>query len=338
MKILKFSMISLICLMLFSSLICTTFTMSSRAEPLIRLVQNIELEWENAEEENIPIIPRDELRIINVTITYTFDHGLAFSEGMYLNYLNYEDIKGGTPLGKESLGRIKLEVLETPDWCYATFRYSVVPANISSIYVTQMPLYIIIDEDAPAYDQGVIRVKASINPFPTVPFITGDSTIEELAFQPSYNPRISVDLPDVNTKQIEPRETAKFPIKITNIGNDQTVVKLKVESRPSGWSATITDEIILDKEESTTAYLSIKSPKDFGYREDVGIVRISLTPVRSLNESEVGDEVTLSFLVQSRGFLIEGHGIIPFFLIIILLIVIFLVIRSIARRKFKDLY
>jgi hypothetical protein len=60
--------------------------------------------------------------------------------------------------------------------------------------------------------------------------------------------------------------------------------------------------------------------------------------VRALNESEVGDEVTLSFLVQSRGFLIEGQGIIPFFLIIILLIVIFLVIRSIARRKFKDLY
>lgn len=338
MKILKFSLISLISLLLFTSLICTTCTMSSKAEPLIRLVQNLEIEWENAEEENIPIIPRDELRIINITITYTFDHGLALSEGFYLNYLNYEDIQGGTPFNVSSLGRVKLEVLETPDWCYAAFRYSIVPVNISSIYVTQMPLYIIIDEDAPAYDQGVIRVKAEIKPFPTVPFITGDSAIEELAFQPSYNPRISVDLPDVNTKQIEPRETAKFPIKITNIGNDQTVVKLKVESRPSGWSATVTNEIILDKEESTTAYLSIKSPKDFGYREDVGIVRISLTPVRALNESELGDEVTLSFLVQSRGFLMEGQGIVPFIFIIILLIVIFLVIRSIARRKFKDLY
>lgn len=338
MKTLKFSMISLISLILFSSLICTTFTMSSRAEPLIRLVQNVELEWENAEEENIPIIPRDELRIINVTLTYTFDHGLNFSKGMYLNYLNYEDIIGGPMFNKESLGKVKLEVLKTSDWCYATFRYPIVPVNISSKYITQIPLYIIIDEDAPAYEQGTITIKAVVTSFPTVPFITGDSTIENLTFQPSYNPRISIDLPENNTKQIEPRETAKFPIKISNIGNDQTVVKLKVESRPSGWSATVTDEKILDKEESTTVYLSVKSPKDFGYHEDVGIVRISLTPVRALNESEVGDEVTLSFLIQSRGFLIEGQGIVPFILIIILLVVIILVIRSIARRKFKDLY
>ena len=134
MKTLKFSMISLISLILFSSLICTTYTMSSRAEPLIRLVQNVELEWENAEEENIPIIPRDELRIINVTITYTFDHGLNFSKGMYLNYLNYEDIIGGPMFNKESLGKVKLEVLKTPDWCYATFRYPIVPVNIFNLH------------------------------------------------------------------------------------------------------------------------------------------------------------------------------------------------------------
>lgn len=337
MKSFNFTSILLISLLLFSSLLTTTYTINSKAEPLIKLVQNLEIEWENAEEENIPIIPRDELRIINVTITYTMDHGLPFSEGMYLNYINYEDITGGNAFNGESLGRIKLEVIETPDWCHAAFRYSILPVNISSKYITQMPLYILIDEDSPAYEIGEIKVKAEIKPFPTVPFITGDEKIEVLAFESSYNPRISVDLPDVNTKQIEPRDTAKFPIKITNIGNDKTVVKLKVESSPSGWSAIVTDEVILNQDEYTNAMLSVKPPKDFGYREDIGIVRISLTPFRAFNESEFGDEITISFLVQSRGFLMEGQGIVPFILIIFLLVVIFLVIRSIARRKFKDL-
>ena len=338
MKIFKNTSILVISLLLFSSLLTTSNTLDSKADPIIKLVQNIEIEWENSEIENIPIIPRDELRIINVTITYTMDHGLPFSEGMYLNYINYEDISGGNAFSGESLGRVILQVVETPEWCHATFRRPILPVNITSKYIAQMPLYILIDEDAPAYEIGDIKVKAQIKPFPTVPYITGDEKIEVLSFQPAYNPIISVDLPDINTKQIEPSKTANFPIKITNIGNDQTVVKLKVESIPSGWSATLTNEIILDKEESNTAYLSIITPKDFGYREDLGIVRISLTPVRALNESEVGDELSLSFLVQSKGFFMEGQGIFTFVIIIILLVFIVLVIRFIARRKFKDLY
>ena len=333
MNSIKFTATMILILLFFSSLLCAICTINSKAQPIIRLVQDIELEWETTEEENMPIIPRDELRVINVTITYTFNHGLAFSEGMYLNYINYEDIKGGSLFGEESYGRIKLEVLETPDWCYAAFRYPIAAANITSKYVTQMPLYIIIDEDAPAYLQGVIKVKATVDPFPTVPFITGSEKIEELSFQPSYNPRISVDLPDVNTKQIRPRETANFPIKITNIGNDETVVSLKVESLPKGWSAVVTDEVLLDKEESYTATLTISPPKDIGYREDLGVIRISLTPSRAYDQLEVGDKMSLSFLVQSKGFFAEGQGIFSIFGIIIFFGIIIIFIRFMAKRK-----
>jgi hypothetical protein len=335
MNAIKFTVTMIITLLFFSILICATFTINSKAEPLVRLVQDVELEWENPEEENIPIIPRDELRIINVTITYTFNYGLAFSEGMYLNYINYEDIHKAiaTPFGEESYGRIKLEVVETPDWCYAAFRYPIVAVNITSKYVTQMPLYIIIDEDAPAFEQGVIKVKANIDLFPTVKYIIGVEKIEELSFQPAYNPIISVDLPDVNTKQIRPRETANFPIKITNIGNDQTVVSLKVESIPKGWSAVVTDEVLLDKEESYTATLTISPPKDIGYREDLGIIRISLTPSRAYDQLEVGDEMSLSFLVQSKGFFAEGQGTFSIFGIIIFLAIIIIFLRLIVKRK-----
>lgn len=323
MNSIKFTVTMIITLLFFSSLICATFTITSKAALPIRISQNIDLEWGNAEEENIPIIPRDELRIINVTITYTFSHGLPFSEGMYVNYTD------------EGLyAKIKLDVVGTPDWCYAAFRYPNAVAKITSkTYVTQMPLYIILDEDAPAYEQGVIKVKAKVYTFPAATFISGIEKIEELSFQPAYNPIISVDLPDVNTKQIRPRETANFPIKITNIGNDQTVVSLKVESLPKGWSAVVTDEVLLDKEESYTATLTISPPKDIGYREDLGIIRISLIPSRAYDQLEVGDEMSLSFLVQSKGFFAEGQGTFSIFGIIIFLAIIIIFIRFIIKRK-----
>ena len=323
MNAIKFTVTMIITLLFFSSLICATFTINSKAALPIKISQNLELEWETAEEENIPIIPRDELRVINVTITYTLSYGLPFSEGMYVRYT--EELRYAI---------IKLDVVETPDWCYAAFRYPTAAANITEKYVFQMPLYIIIDEDAPAYEQGVIKVKAKVLGPPAAKFITSFEKIEELAFQPAYNPIISVDLPDVNTKQIRPRETANFPIKITNIGNDQTVVSLKVESLPEGWSAVVTDEVLLDKEESYTATLTISPPKDIGYREDLGVIRISLTPSRAYDQQEVGDKMSLSFLVQSKGFFAEGQGTFSIFGVIIFLAIIILIfIRFIAKRK-----
>lgn len=334
MKILRLTVTSLIFAIILFSLFTTVFTKTSEGAIPVRLKHRLILDWDADED---PIVPRDELKIVNVTITYTLEFGLNFSEGMYLNYIHYGEIFGGNQFGKTLKGKIVLEILEIPEWCHATFRYPLAVVNISSKYITQMPLYLLLDEDAPAFSKGYIKIKATLKPFPTVPYISKEETTINLSFQPSYLPRISVDLPDINTAQIEPQEKASFPIKITNIGNDKTYVSIEVENLPKGWAATVTDGVLLDEEESNIATLTVNPPKDFGYREDVGIVRISLTPSRAVNSSEIGDKMSLSFLVQSKGFFVGGQGIIIFLALIVILIIAFLAIRSIARKKFKDL-
>jgi hypothetical protein len=258
---------------------------------------------------------------------------------MYLSYVNYKDFPfnkqpgQGRPFGGYAKGKVLLEILESPSWCHAVFKSTWVNVNISKKYIMQTQLYMILDEDAPAFTTGYLLIKASIQDFSPAP-IEGDSKLFNLTFTPSYLPTIDVDLPEVNTVQIEPHQSAEFPIKITNTGNDQTLVYLKVENQPEDWSAVVTDQIYVKENSIKTAYLSIKPPRDFGYREDIGIVRVSVTPTRALDPSQAGDEISLSFLVQSKGFFAEGAGLFNIIWILLFLIIIIFIIRFFIRKKF----
>ena len=198
----------------------------------------------------------------------------------------------------------------------------------------QTQLYMILDEDAPAFTTGYLLIRASIPNFSTAP-IEGDTKLFNLTFTSSYLPIIDVDLPEVNTVKIEPHQSAEFPIRITNIGNDQTLVFFKVENQPQDWNTIVTDQIYINENGVKTAYLSIKPPRDFGYREDIGIIRVSVTPTRALDPSQQGDKITLSFLVQSKGFFAEGAGLFNVIWIILLIIIIIFVIRYFIRKKFR---
>ena len=185
-----------------------------------------------------------------------------------------------------------------------------------------MGLYLIVNEDAPGYSQGYVEIEASFKNVPVAP-IRSYKHVFNLSFTPGYFPSINVDLPDVNTVEINPEEVAVFPIKVENLGNEETVVFFKVESLPDGWSATVTDEVLLGKNGSGEAKLVVKPSKDFGYHEEKGIVRVSAVPARALDISERGDEMMLTFLVKNRGFATPGFELIyfiPAFMVLIVLI------------------
>jgi hypothetical protein len=329
-------LISNIIIMIFIIAFLINIPINSNAEESIwNLNHNLFLRWEASENQN-PIVPRDEVKRLNITVEYSFSHGIGLSEGMYLNYINYLNLIGPSNTYSRSVKvKIRLEIIEKSDWVHAVFRYPIVTVNLSPKYITQMPLYLLIDEDAPAYSQGYLLIKASNFEFSSGFEISSDEKIFNLSFQPSYYPSISVNLPDVNTVQIAPHETATFQIEINNLGNDQTRVTLRAES-PQGWKATVTDEVLILKNETKSAILSIRPPLEFGYHEDVGIVRLLLSPARAFDLSEKGDNVTLNFLVQSKGFFIEGQGLFSFIWIVLLLIIIIFIVRIILIKKLKN--
>jgi len=313
-------------------------TASAQDNSPIVLKSNIYLDWDSSELDD-PVVVRNEIRQLDVIIEYSLTSGLPFSYGMFLNYINYKDmphtVNKNRPEGAYAKGKIFLEVLETPSWCHATFIAPYVSVNLSQKYITKTTLYLNVDEDAPAYSSGYILIKATLPNFNPAPIEGTEQTIN-LTFKTSYLASISVDLPDVNVAEIQPNEEAVFPINVENLGNDKTTVRLRVSDVPSGWSAIVTDELYLDENESEKATLEVVPPKDFGYREDVGIIRLTLTPARTYNLSELGDNVTLSFLVQSRGLFAEGEGAFPFLGIVIFFFIIIVIIRLITRRKFRD--
>lgn len=299
----------------------------------IRLKTNFDIYWTDLED---PIVPRDEIKELNLTVECSLGYGLDLSKGYYLNYVNYEKYEANIvkDVPRTAKARLELDILEKPSWCQVSFLSHFVNINISEKYIAQTQMYMIIDEDAPAYTQGIIKINAkimNINPAP----IQGDERIFELSFKPSFNPRINVELPKINTVDIEPYQTAEFPIKVTNLGNEETRVIIEVKNLPDDWTASVSNELILNLNETKNAILVIKPPREFGYREDIGIVRVSITPTRAYSSdlSEAGEEMTVSFLVKSKGFFIEGEGLYQFILITLVIIVILLIVSSFVKRR-----
>jgi hypothetical protein len=200
----------------------------------------------------------------------------------------------------------------------------VVPNEITS-RTTQLSLQV--EDNAPAYGLGYVKIKATAR---QVGFIKGFEQEFTLNFLPDYKPLIQTTLPNTNTKQIGPLDTATFKIDIQNLGNARTKVKLRVLDVPVGWTAIVTDEIILEEGSGSmaSAYLTVKPPKGFGYHYDQQTITVSMQPVKADEETKVGAISYASFLVESRGFSTPGFEMVIFIAAFAIVMVTLFMIRK----------
>jgi hypothetical protein len=256
-----------------------------------------------------------------LTVEYNVDKGESFGEGIFEGYLNSKS---------KPRAIIKLEIIETPSWCYAVLGSTTVATDLNISEITSTKIYITIDESAPAYSkEGTIKIKSKIN---NLGLIEGEEKVFNLKFKPAYLPIIDTNFPELNTKRVSAEKNAIFPIEIENMGNSRTRVILKVEQVSKNWQATVTDEIILEqgKGSKAIAYLTVIPPKDIGYHYGQGAVKVSMTPYRAENKEEVGNPSYASFIVQSRGFSSSGieNILLIFLIVIIAIVIIFLIVRK----------
>jgi len=153
-----------------------------------------------------------------------------------------------------------------------------------------------------------------------------------LSFIPDYKPLIKPSLPETNTKEIGPMDTATFPITIENLGNARTVVLLNVLNVTGGWNAVVTSQLTLEEGtgSTATAYLVIRPPKDFGYHYDEKTITISMQPVKADNYNQKGEITYETFLIQSRGFSTPGFEAIT---VIGALAILFIIMTCLRKRK-----
>ncbi|MFA5102518.1 MAG: hypothetical protein WC525_05145 [Candidatus Thermoplasmatota archaeon] len=274
------------------------------------------VEW-SANQTQQPVVPRGALRALDLTISHTVTRGV-FGQ-MMLNVYT----------GKTII--INVEVVETPSWCTATIGQGTLATTVSPGEPTYVKttLSLQVADDAPAFGLGYIKVIATARKAGLIEGFIQEFT---LTFVPDYKPLIQPAYPETNTKKIGPLDTAVFPVQITNLGNARTVVLFTIVDVPSDWNAIVTDQIILEEGEgsSSTAYLVIKPPKNFGYHNDEKTITISMQPVKYDDYSKKGEITYATFLVESRGFSTPGFESIAF---IGALAVAFILFTLFRKRK-----
>lgn len=285
---------------------------------IFNLQSVINVNW-GAHELDKPVVPRGMLRTLTLEITHTVTHGLL-GKGLLAGL-------AGAPVN------INIEVIETPTWCTANLNVGSVvvqvkPSGESSKVNTTLTMQVA--DDAPALGLGYIKIRATAQKSGV--FISGYQNDFTLSFIPDYKPLISPHLPEANTKDIGPMDTAVFPIEIENLGNARTIVFLNVTSVPKDWVAAVTSNIILEEGagSKTTAYLTVRPPKSFGYHYDEVPIKISMQPVMADDTSKVGTIYYETFIVQSRGFSTPGFEAIAF---IGAIAIVFLIVAYFRKRK-----
>ncbi|MBE3121029.1 MAG: hypothetical protein IMZ58_02340 [Thermoplasmata archaeon] len=311
-KLIKSAESTIILLILLVSL----FAVSIPVIAIPTLNSNIDVVW--GEKDTVkPVIPRDEIRKLNLTIKYKVDWGGDFAYGALIAY---------SELGKNAL--INLKVTDHSPWCTANLGSDVV-LTLLTTGLTQSSVFLNLQlrDDAPAFGEGYVKIRASV---PIMGFIGGFEKEFTLDFVAGYLPRINANLPEGTTKNIGPLDSAVFPVEISNLGNARTTVFFKIEDIPKGWTAVINDDMTLDENGKFTATLTVKPPRGFGFHDDRQSIMVRLTPARAEDLTNIGKPSFVSVIVQSRGFSTPGFEAIGF---IGALAIVMLTIFIIRKRK-----
>ena len=246
-----------------------------------------------------PIVPLGEPGTWSLSVRYGVTRGAFLSQTFFMLYV-----------GRQV--NIKLDITEKPEWCTATLKSNTITTVISSQEnVMETVLTLRVDENAPAFGAGYVRIQASV---PRIGPIDAYDQVFTLEFTPAYLPMINAQLPEGNSKNIGPLDSATFPIEVENLGNARTTVTFTIDSIPPGWIAVVTDDITLDasKGSTGTAYLTIKPPKGFGYHYDEESIVVTMIPKRAEDLRNVGESKTVTVIVESRGFSTPGFESILF--------------------------
>lgn len=316
-KILVFSII-------LSSFIITSTNMNTSKADLMYLEIIFDANWDKGEMLK-PIIPVNEIKELNITVDFTIESDEYIGKGALIRYLaGYSD----------KLLEIYVSIVDMSPWCSASLEMNKFATPLAIEGSRNIKLYLIIDQDAPSFTDGFIKINTS---FKGLGFIQGTVNEFILSFTPGFEPKIDTNLPKLNTIEVSPNNKAIFPIELENIGNARTTVLFEIKNIPKNWMATITNEIVLDEATGSknTAYLTVIPPNNFGYHMDEANIQVIMTPVRAEDNTDVGSPLYASFIIKNRGFSNNGIEQFIFYVIIILIIlsISILFLKSFRKNK-----
>jgi hypothetical protein len=275
-------------------------------------------------EENV--IPNGEALTIPLETTFTLT-------GRWASYAE------NSRIGK-SVVQIELKVVEKPDWCTASISNPL--ANIA--YGEEEPyksfLTVTVNENAPAFQQGVVKISAtSVSKRGLLFNIIGNTTEFHISFIIGYLSDVVYELPKGTFAEIKTSEKIDFPIEIKNFGNGPTFVDIEIMDYPEKiWDVDITSSVQLssgnyESEDSTkTVFLKIKPKKSSDWKNDRETFRLKFTPSYLGRPGLQGQQEIINFNVQKNDS--EEGSVNKFLIILILGIILIILISIILKRRF----
>jgi hypothetical protein len=306
----------------FISLFAFVIPQVTAKDPVYNAFVVVDIDWSD-ELTDEPLVPRGEIVDLELIIILEIKTGPTFGAGVLEGYQTSEAL-------------IDLFVVDFPSWCSVTIESDLLMTNISEREEAPTTLFIHVNENAPAYGNGVIKIRVKVD---DLGLIKGDDRVFNLTFKPAYFPIIKTNLPETNSKEIDPSSKVVFPIEIENIGNAETKVFFEVFNVPNDWSATVTDNIILGEAKGSKgiAYLTILPSRDLGYHYDEANIIVKITPAFSGDINTTGKPIFAHFIVKNRGFSSSGMEFyIPIAIILIIIIVLLITFYQRKRKKTED--
>jgi len=228
--------------------------------------------------------------------------------------------------------RVKLTVLNDPDWAAVSITNPNPYVDIDTNTVeTTTSVVIAAHDDAPA-EGFSLKLKAETDPLLNNHVPARDAYLD-IVFQPGYIPLIDV-YTEEPSRIVGPQDTVNFPIRITNLGNKQTLVTIRVVDYPQGWTPLLSQsQVIIPSAESgnNIGYLSfsITPPFGFGWHNDLETITLELTPQFSPPQGNmsgyIGTPVPFQMTIRNRGFSTPGFEMV---IMIIAMIAVAIIIKK----------
>lgn len=253
------------------------------------LKSHIDITWDENESLK-PIMPNNENRKISINISYWITWGIF---GRLINlYL------------RENGVFIHIEITDKPEYCEASFRqnemYIPFPKkqNIRESYYN--PIFIVLDEHAPAYEEFNITIQATMDyeikgPLGFITLISPTNITVNLTLIPDYWGIVSYMLPEGSIIETPPLMEKQLPIIVQNLANGKTLIESEIILTPPDFIVYLAPEnLILGVGENKTMYLNVIAPSNFS---GVETILTKFTPHYYYNHSIVGSIEIISFAV-----------------------------------------
>ncbi len=251
-------------------------------------------------EENV--IPKSGVLEIDLKTTFTLTGvGATFVQS------------ASSSLLKNSAVTISLQVENNHDWVDASITNQPAKLKINEPGTEwSSSLQLTVTEKAPAFTLGKVRIVATLSELSGILFNIEEKTeVFEVPFEVGYWPVIKYELPEGNFKETGPLDTVDFPVKLKNLGNGVTHVKIEPINFPGEeWTVSVpssitlkSDDLVGEQNTEATIHVTVKPPYGFGFHNDRTNFKVKFTPIYlGSNESALtGDTEIITFNVQSVG-------------------------------------